>query len=152
MVKRQQEVATPTLSTTGTTGSHADKKKKPSPARTEGSKEPAELALACKPLKVGILEDSKRVDRLRKNLKKMGCDGVLDVAWHHKEPAWLQEIWKKDRSAFPNTIRADPTAWREHLMGEVFGLERDGVALPYKVRGHNYAEEYFVKEANPKEG
>jgi hypothetical protein len=54
--------------------------------------------------------------------------------------------------AFPNTIRADPASWREHLLEEVFGLNRDGVAVPYKVKGHNYAEKYFVKEANSKEG
>jgi hypothetical protein len=53
---------------------------------------------------------------------------------------------------FPNTIRANPTLWREDLLGEVFGLERDEVALFYKMKGHNYAAEYFMRDANPKEG
>jgi hypothetical protein len=74
---------------------------------TEGSDGPVELALAYKPLKVGIPEDAKKVDWLRANLEKMGCAGLLDVSWHHEEPAWLQEIWKRDQSAFPNTVRAD---------------------------------------------
>jgi hypothetical protein len=64
----------------------------------------------------------------------------------------LQEIWKRDRSAFPNTVRADRGLWREDLLGEIFGLNRDGVFLPYKVKGHNLAVGYFTEEANPKEG
>jgi hypothetical protein len=111
-----------------------------------------ELALACKPLKVAIPEDKKKFDRLKANLEKMGCAGLLDVTWHHEEPAWLQEIWKRDRSAFPNTVRADPGSWREELLGEIFGLNRDWVSLPYKVKGHNLAVGYFTKKANPKEG
>jgi hypothetical protein len=87
MVKRKQEVATPTRSTRAT-GGHANKRKKLS-LKGEESQEPAQLTFACKPIKVGIPEDSDRLDRLRKNLKKMGCEGLLDVAWHHKERAWL---------------------------------------------------------------
>jgi hypothetical protein len=52
----------------------------------------------------------------------------------------------------PNTVRANPGLWREDLLGEIFGLNRDGVSLPYKVKGHNMAKSYFTKEANPKEG
>jgi hypothetical protein len=85
------------------------------------------------------------------HIEKMGCAGLLGVIWHHEEPAWLQEIWKKDQSAFPNTVRADSGLWREDLLGEIFGLNRDGVSLPYEVKGHNLAKSYFTKEANPKE-
>ena len=74
------------------------------------------------------------------------------MAWHHEESAWLQEVWGKDRSVFPNTVRANPALWREDLMGRVFGLERDGVPLASKVKGHNYAAEYFTCDLNLKEG
>jgi hypothetical protein len=101
MVKRERgEAATPTQSSKRTKKSNAVKCKRPLP-ESEGSDGPVELALACKPLKVGILEDAKKVDRLRANLEKMGCAGLLDVSWQHEEPAWLQEIWKRDWSAFP---------------------------------------------------
>jgi hypothetical protein len=100
MVKREREGAMPTRSSKRTKKSNAVKRKRLSP-ESEGSDGPVELALACKPLKVGILEDAKKVDRLRANLEKMGCAGLLDVSWQHEEPAWLQEIWKRDWSAFP---------------------------------------------------
>jgi hypothetical protein len=38
------------------------------------------------------------------------------------------------------------------LLGEIFGLNRDGLSLPYKVKGHYLAKSYFTKEAIPKEG
>jgi hypothetical protein len=37
-------------------------------------------------------------------------------------------------------------------MGKVFGLERDGVPLPSKVKGFNHAAKYFTWDLNPKEG
>jgi hypothetical protein len=123
-----EKTATPTRSNKRTKKTNAGKRKRLSPD-SEGSDGQVELALACKPLKVAIPEDKKKFNRLKANLEKMGCAGLLDVTWHHKEPAWLQEIWKRDRSAFPNTVRADPGLWREELLGEIFGLNRDGVSL-----------------------
>jgi hypothetical protein len=101
---------------------------------------------------VGILEDDKGVAPLRANLQKMDCGGLLDISWHHEEPAWLQEIWKKDRSAFPNTVRANPELVNEKMIAEVFGICREGLGLPYKVKGHNYAKDYFTSDAHMKEG
>ena len=37
-------------------------------------------------------------------------------------------------------------------MGKVFGLERDGVPLLKKIKGTNYAAEFFSYKLNPKEG
>jgi hypothetical protein len=66
--------------------------------------------------------------------------------------AWLQEIWKKDRSAFPNTVKANLELWNVKILAEVFGLCREGLGLPYKVKGHNLAKSYFTTEPNLKEG
>jgi hypothetical protein len=76
MVKQEHKVATPSRSSKRTKGSHAVKCKRLSPD-TEGSDGQAKLALACKPLRVGIPEEDKEVDRLRANLKKMGCAGLV---------------------------------------------------------------------------
>jgi hypothetical protein len=76
------------------------------------------------------LEDDRGVAWLRANLKNMDCAGLLDIAWHHEEPAWLQKIWKKDRSAFSNTVRANPELWNEKMIAEVFGICKEGLGLP----------------------
>jgi hypothetical protein len=134
MVKPEGEVATPSRSSKRTKGNQAITHKRPS-LYTEGSDGPAELALACKPLRVGIPEDDKGLARLRANLQKMDCAGLLNILWHHEEPAWLQEIWKKDRLAFPNTMRANPELWNEKMIAEVFSIYREVLGLPYKVKG-----------------
>jgi hypothetical protein len=150
MAKRKTEVVTPTWNTRAKVG-QADNKKKPLP-EGDTSQRPVKGPFACKVIRVTIPEDPDRLKQLSANLKTMGCEGLLDVAWHHKEPAWLQEIWGKDRSAFPNTIRADPALFREDLLGKVFGIKRDGVPLPVKVKGFNYAAKYFTYDPNTKEG
>jgi hypothetical protein len=86
-IKRERgEAATPTQSSKRTKKTNAGKHKRPSPD-SEGSDGPVELALASKPLKVAIPEDKKKFDWLKANLEKMGCAGLLDVTWHHEEPA-----------------------------------------------------------------
>jgi hypothetical protein len=141
MAKRKIEVVTPTRNTRAKVG-QADNKKKLTP-EGETSQRLAKVPFACKIIRVTIPEDPDLLKGLRANLKTMGCEGLLDVAWHQKELAWLQEIWSKDRLAFSNTIRADPALWREDLLGKVFGIETDGVALQVKLKGFNYAAEYF---------
>jgi hypothetical protein len=143
MVKWERKVAMPSRSSKRTKGNQAITSKRPSPD-TEESDGPAKLALACKPLRVGIPEDDKRVARLRANLRKMDCAGLLDISWHHEEPVWLQEVWKKDRSAFPKTVRADPELWNKKMIAKVFGICREGLGLPYKVKGYNLAKNYFT--------
>ena len=76
----------------------------------------------------------------------------MNVAWHHQDPNWLYEIWRKDDLEFPNSIRANPKKWREDLFESVFKLEADGVALPKQVKGYNVAIGYFKKGADRKEG
>jgi hypothetical protein len=149
--KEEREVATPSRYSKRTKGNQAASRRRPS-LNTKESDGPEELALACKPLRVGILKDDKGVARLRANLRKMDCAQLLDVPWYHEEPAWLQEIWRKDRSAFPNTVRANPELWKENMIAEVFGICREGLGLPYKVKGHNYAKNYFTSKAHTKEG
>jgi hypothetical protein len=149
--KEDREAVMPSWSSKRTKGKQVAVHNKPA-LDIELFNGPADLALACKPLRPGILEDDKDVAWLRENLRKMDCEGLLEVPWHHEEPEWLQEIWRKDRSAFPNTVRANPDLWKENMIAEVFGICREGLGLPYKVKGHNYAENYFTGKAHTKEG
>jgi hypothetical protein len=82
----------------------------------------------------------------------MACEGLLDFPWYHEEPAWLQEIWRKDMSTFPSTVRANPDVWKEDMIAKVLGICREGLGLPYKVKGHNYVKKYFTGKAHTKEG
>jgi hypothetical protein len=109
MGKRKAEVITPPRNTRAKVGQADQDKGKGKMPEGESSQKPAKCSFACKAIRVALLQDPARMHRLRRNMKKMGSEGLLDVAWHHEEPAWLQEIWGKDWSAFPNTIRADPT-------------------------------------------
>jgi hypothetical protein len=125
--------------------------------RAKGNKVPpqnkqADLVFAGKPLRPGILEDEKELAQLRTNLRKMDCEGLLEVPWHHEEPEWLQEIWKKDMLVFLGTVRANPDQWKEDMIAEVFGICREGLGLPYKVTRFNHAVQYFGSKANQKEG
>jgi hypothetical protein len=100
--KEDREAAMPAPATKRTKGNHAAVHNNPA-LDTEVSDRPEDLALACKHLQPGIPEDDKAIARLRANMRKMDCEGLLDVPWHPEEPAWLQEIWRKDMSAFPST-------------------------------------------------
>ena len=150
MTKRKTEVVTPPRNTRAKL-SQAEKGKEKMPEE-EAPQKREKVSFACRSIRVKLPEEPARLERLRKNMKKMGCEGLLDVAWHHEEPAWLTEVWCRDPAGFPNTIRSMSETWREDLMGKVFGLERDGVPLPTKIKGTNYAAEFFSCPLNPKEG
>jgi hypothetical protein len=38
------------------------------------------------------------------------------------------------------------------MIAKVLGIFREGLGLPYKVKGHNYAKKYFTSKAHSKEG
>ena len=133
------------------TRQNASKKKDPV-SDSEEAASPAEVVFTCKPLRPAVPDNEADQERLRANLEKMGCAGLLKVAWHHQEPNWLYEIWTKNDSEFPNSIRANPKKWREDLFESIFGLEADGVALPKWIKGFNVAVSYFKKGADSREG
>jgi hypothetical protein len=149
MVKRKEdkEMATLVQASKRAKGNKVPLQNKPA-SDTEVSDKPEDLAFNCKPLWPQILEDEKELARLRTNLRKMDCEGLFKVLWHHEEPEWLQEIWKKDMLVFPGTVRANPDRWKEDMIAEVFGICREGLGLPHKVTGFNHALQYFGSKAH----
>jgi hypothetical protein len=144
MVKRkaEKEMAMPAWASKRAKGNKVLSQNK-SASDTEVSNKPEDIAFACKPLRPGIPENEKELARLRTNVRNMECEGLLEVPWHHEEPEWLQEIWKKDMSVYPSTIGANPNCWKENMIAEVFGICREGLGLPHKVVGFNHALQYF---------
>jgi hypothetical protein len=86
--KGEKEAATPVGASKRTKGSKVPIKNNPASDK-EGSDKPEDLAFVCKPLRPVILEDEKEEARLRANLEKMGCEGLLDFPWNHEEEKWL---------------------------------------------------------------
>jgi hypothetical protein len=82
----------------------------------------------------------------------MGCEGLLDFQWGHEEEKWLQEIYKKDMSAFPSTGGANPDLWKEELIADIFGISKVGMGMPQRVPAVNHALKYFASSAHKKEG
>jgi hypothetical protein len=89
--KEEKEMAMPVWASKRAKGNKVPPQNKPA-SDTEVSNKPEDLAFACKPLWPGILEDEKELARLRTNLRKMDCKGLLEVPWHHEDPEWVQEI------------------------------------------------------------
>jgi hypothetical protein len=50
---------------------------------------------------------------------------------------------KKDMSAFPSMIRANPDLWKQDLIAEVFDISRVGLGIPQKVSGLNHTLKYL---------
>jgi hypothetical protein len=55
----------------------------------------------------------------------------------------VQEIYKKDMSAFPSTVWANPDLWKEELIAEGFGISKVGMGMPQKVPAVNHVLKYF---------
>jgi hypothetical protein len=121
--KAEKEAAEPTWASKRTKRNPAPPQDNPA-LDTKVSDKPKDLAIVCKPLQPVILEDAKEKAQLKANLEKIGCKCLLDFQSGHEEEKRLKEIYNKDMSAFPSTVRANPNLWKERLIAEVFGISK----------------------------
>ena len=81
MTKRKTKVITPPRNTRAKI-SQAEKGKEKMP-EGEASQKREKVSFSFRSIRVKLPEEPAPLERLCKNMKKTGCKGLLDVAWHH---------------------------------------------------------------------
>jgi hypothetical protein len=75
----------------------------------EAQTDPAYIA---KPLVPHILSEKDRKEKLKENLKKMGCSYLMDIPWKWTSRVMLKELaTRKVPDQFQDTIRGHPEKW-----------------------------------------
>jgi hypothetical protein len=127
-----------------------DSRKGKKPKREESSQ--TETSFTSKRPCPIIPQDAKMKTRLRKNVKKMECDKLLDVPWKWVCNEMVEEIAHKSPPPdLKETIRAQPDKWTKEVIASGLQVREKGVGLKKRSQAEPYLK-YFDGEPSPPDG
>jgi hypothetical protein len=101
------------------------------------------------PLVPHIPNEKDRKEKLKENLKKMGCSCLMDVPWKWTSEVILQELaTRKVPNQFQNTIRGHPEKWTQELIARALNLEVEGDVIPQRASAEEYQKYFSVAPHN----
>ena len=98
-----------------------------------------------------IPDDKDARCRLRRDLRKMGCDGLLDLPWSIREEEIARELLYELNPAYKGTVRAQPERWTATVWQEIYGFRPTG-AEEKAASKDPYVATFFSGEPDPHEG
>jgi hypothetical protein len=103
-------------------GDPKGKKEVPESPKVEAPK--VELEYVAKPF------NKERKERLKENLKVMGCEKLLDLYWGYMSDETVKEIVSKtSANQFKSTVQAAPEQWTEAKVAAGFLVSDKGKGL-----------------------
>jgi hypothetical protein len=86
-----------------------------------------DLAYVAKPLVPHILSEKDRKEKLKENLKKMGCSYLMDIPWKWTTGVMLKELaTRKVPDQFQDTMRGHPKKWTQEFVARALNLGVEG--------------------------
>ena len=90
------------------------------------------------------------VEKLREDLGRMGCAGLLTVPWGFREEEMVRELIGEPPNQYYKTLRAHPKAWTKRTWQKVYGFRLGGSGLTS--RKEDFAKDQFAGKIDAKEG
>jgi hypothetical protein len=89
---------------------------------------------------------------LRKNLKRMECEKLLDLPWNWVDNDMVDEVASKSPPPeLKNNIRARPDKWTKEIMAAALQISEEGIGLKKRSQVEPYMK-YFEEEPSPTDG
>ena len=97
-----------------------------------------------------IPRDQDELEQLRRDLKRMGCDGLLEVPWAYSDEELVREVIGPFPNVWDNTIRGQPKSWTPELWRETYEFSRGEMKAADRIE--EYLSGEFKTTADPKDG
>lgn len=99
-----------------------------------------------------IPKDANVKARLRKNLKTMKCEKLLDLPWNWEDDVLVKKVARRNPPpGLKDTIRARPEAWNKEMVAAAFQVSLKGEGLRQRSKAETISK-YFRGELSPSDG
>ena len=112
---------------------------------------PQRRVISLRTVTPSIPENPVELTKLKEELRRMRCDGLLERPWALKREELVRELVQPEcPNIFDGTIRDRPQMWTAELLKNTYNFLSGGARLSNRM--DSYIEGRFIHQVDPKDG